>query len=101
MSREDMKGFFDVNDETLDEVLLALENGGLVKLNRDKKGIALELNCANLKNNKTSIRNLEAMLSTCHRLYVNSDAHTMYEFKTLRQSGFEYLNRNGYLRRIS
>ncbi len=41
MSREDMKGFFDVNDERLDEVLLALENRGLVKLNRDKKGIAL------------------------------------------------------------
>jgi len=36
-----MKGFFDVNDERLDEVLLALENRGLVKLNRDKKGIAL------------------------------------------------------------
>jgi hypothetical protein len=41
MSREDLRGFFDVNDETLDEVLLALENKGLVKLNRDKKGIAL------------------------------------------------------------
>ena len=41
MSREDMKGFFDVDDERLDEVLLALENTGLVKLNRDKKGIAL------------------------------------------------------------
>ena len=41
MSREDMKEFFDVNDERLDEVLLALENKGFAKLNRDKKGIAL------------------------------------------------------------
>ncbi len=41
MSREDMNGFFDVNDDRLDEVLLGLENKGLVKLNRDKKGIAL------------------------------------------------------------
>lgn len=41
MSREDLKGFFDVADERLDEVLNALEGKGLIKLVRDKKGIAL------------------------------------------------------------
>jgi hypothetical protein len=41
MSREDMRAFFDVDDRRLDEVLVALESEGLVKLNRDKKGIAL------------------------------------------------------------
>jgi alkylation response protein AidB-like acyl-CoA dehydrogenase len=41
MSREDIKVSFSVNDERLDDVLLALENKGLVQLYRDKKGIAL------------------------------------------------------------
>jgi hypothetical protein len=36
-----MKEFFDVDDARLDEVLLSLERKGLVKLYRDKKGIAL------------------------------------------------------------
>ena len=41
MSREDIKEVFDVDDAKLDEVLLALEDKGLVKLYRGKKGIAL------------------------------------------------------------
>lgn len=53
--------------------------------------IALELNCANLVNGKTSIENLDVMLAHCSKLYVNSDAHTLYEFTELRQKGFDYL----------
>jgi hypothetical protein len=41
MSREDIKEILDVDDAKLDEVLLALEDKGLVKLYRGKKGIAL------------------------------------------------------------
>jgi alkylation response protein AidB-like acyl-CoA dehydrogenase len=41
MSREDLKIYFDAGDERLDEVLKALEKKGLVKLLRDKRGIAL------------------------------------------------------------
>jgi len=41
MSRDDLKSYFDVTDDELDRVLLALEEKGLVQLNRDKKGIAL------------------------------------------------------------
>jgi hypothetical protein len=41
MSREDLKTFFDVEDGKLDEVLVGLERKGLVKLLRDKRGIAL------------------------------------------------------------
>ena len=41
MSREDIKEHFEVDDEPLDELLMALETKGFVKLNRDKKGIAL------------------------------------------------------------
>lgn len=41
MSLEDIKGFFDVDDAKLNEVLLSLEEEGLVRLYRDRKGIAL------------------------------------------------------------
>lgn len=41
MSREDFRAFFDVEDQTLDEVLISLEKKNLARLNRDKRGIAL------------------------------------------------------------
>jgi alkylation response protein AidB-like acyl-CoA dehydrogenase len=41
MSREDLRVHFDTEDASLDEVLTALEKKGLVKLLRDKRGIAL------------------------------------------------------------
>jgi histidinol phosphatase-like PHP family hydrolase len=60
-------------------------------------GIALELNCANLANGKTSLPHLWAMLSCCKSLYVNSDAHTLHEFQTVRHRGFAYLKENHYI----
>ncbi len=41
MSREDLMEYFDAEDEKLDRVLTSLEDKGLVKLYRDKRGIAL------------------------------------------------------------
>lgn len=41
MSREDLKAVFDVEAGRLDEILVGLEQKGLVKLLRDRKGIAL------------------------------------------------------------
>jgi alkylation response protein AidB-like acyl-CoA dehydrogenase len=41
MSRDDLKDRFDVDDETLDELLVALEQKKWVKLYRGKKGIEL------------------------------------------------------------
>jgi alkylation response protein AidB-like acyl-CoA dehydrogenase len=41
MSRAEIKESFDVDDTKLDELLLSLEKKGLVKLYREKKGIAL------------------------------------------------------------
>ena len=41
MSREDIKETFDVDDTKLDELFVSLERKELVKLCRDKKGIAL------------------------------------------------------------
>lgn len=63
----------------------------------NKAGIALELNCANLVNGKTSLPHLNALLSSCDALYVNSDAHTLYEFKNMRNKGFAYLKAHHYI----
>jgi alkylation response protein AidB-like acyl-CoA dehydrogenase len=41
MTREDIKGAFEASDAELDEVLVSLEQKGLVWLNRTKKGIGL------------------------------------------------------------
>jgi alkylation response protein AidB-like acyl-CoA dehydrogenase len=41
MSRDDLLEYFDVSAEKLDETLMVLEKNELVKLYRDKKGIAL------------------------------------------------------------
>jgi hypothetical protein len=41
MSREDLKKFFEVEDKKLDDLLMSLEEKGLVDLYRVKKGIAL------------------------------------------------------------
>jgi hypothetical protein len=41
MSREDLKESFEVDDARMGEGLLSLERKGMVKLYRDKKGIAL------------------------------------------------------------
>ncbi|MCD4718510.1 MAG: PHP domain-containing protein [Desulfobacula sp.] len=63
----------------------------------NETGISLELNCANLVNNKTYENNLRAMLSCCKSLYINSDAHTLYEFINVRNEGFKYLKCNNYI----
>lgn len=63
----------------------------------NKAGIFLELNCANLVNNKTCEKNLKAMLSCCDSLYVNSDSHTLFEFINVRNEGFDYLKSNNYI----
>lgn len=59
--------------------------------------IPMELNCANLVNKRTNMKNLQRMLEKCNRLYVNSDAHTLYEIKTLRAIGFKFLKENGFI----
>jgi len=63
----------------------------------NKAKIPLEFNCANLVNNKTCENNLKAMLSCCDSLYVNSDAHTLYELINVRNEGFNYLKSNNYI----
>lgn len=57
--------------------------------------IAMELNCSHLVNAKICEANLKAMLTACEFLYVNSDAHTLYELSDLRREGFKYLSEVG------
>ncbi|MDM8535663.1 PHP domain-containing protein [Desulfobacterales bacterium HSG17] len=63
----------------------------------NETGIPLELNCANLVNNKTCEKNLKTMLSCCDSLYVNSDSHTLFEFINVRNKGFDYLKSNNFI----
>lgn len=57
-------------------------------------GVAFELNCANLANNKTNMANLKKMLAKAKNLWVNSDAHTLEELLNLRQIGYHFLQEN-------
>ena len=60
--------------------------------------IPLELNCSNLVYQRDNMDNLRKMLSIADRIYVNSDAHTLHELKTLRQEGFKFLREEGYIK---
>jgi len=55
--------------------------------------IAVEFNCAHWVNGETCEASLKVMLSCCDALYVNSDAHTLYELSCLREEGFRYLKK--------
>ncbi len=59
--------------------------------------IPMELNCANLVNKRTNLKNLQRMLERCNQIFINSDAHTLYEIKTLRATGFQFLKENGFI----
>ncbi|MGB5850220.1 MAG: PHP domain-containing protein, partial [Ignavibacteriaceae bacterium] len=59
--------------------------------------IPMELNCANLVNKRTNMKNLQRMLEKCNQIFINSDAHTLYEIKTLRAIGIQYLIENGFI----
>lgn len=60
-------------------------------------GVAMEFNCANLMNKRTNLKHLHLMLQGADRIYVNSDAHTLWEFETLRDKGFQFLKEQSYM----
>jgi len=68
----------------------------LVKL-ANQYQIPVELNCANLVNQKTNLDNLGKMLKICDTLYINSDAHTLWEMQEMRKVGIKYLQNKKYL----
>lgn len=63
----------------------------------NKLQIPLEFNCGNLVYGKTNPANLAIMLQKADRIYVNSDAHVLYELKTVREAGLQYLRDKGLL----
>ncbi|MFZ1291639.1 MAG: PHP domain-containing protein [Melioribacteraceae bacterium] len=63
----------------------------------NKYQIPMEVNGANLSTNRTNLTKLKQMLKLVDRIYVNSDSHTLYELKTVRQIAFQYLKGNGFV----
>lgn len=63
----------------------------------NKHEIPMEFNCANFVTNKTDMQNLAKMLEKAHRIYVNSDGHTLSELKNYREKGLAYLKEKGFL----
>ncbi|MBD3312857.1 PHP domain-containing protein [Candidatus Woesearchaeota archaeon] len=58
-------------------------------------GVAMEINGANMMNNRTDMANLDILLERADRVYVNSDAHTLHELKHAREKAFEVLREKG------
>jgi histidinol phosphatase-like PHP family hydrolase len=63
----------------------------------NKYEVPMEFNCANFVNKRTNLNNLKYMLENCHRIYINSDAHTLNEMKVVKKMGIGFLRDNGYL----
>lgn len=63
----------------------------LVKFVNEYK-IPLELNGASIMNERINHETAKIMIWNVELLYVNSDAHTLYELKNARKIAFEYLN---------
>ena len=59
--------------------------------------IPLEFNAVNLLIGKMNIEKLYLMLEKADRLYLNSDAHTLYELKEARPFALKFLQENGYI----
>lgn len=58
--------------------------------------IPMELNGKNLMYGRTDIEKLKIMLAEVNEIYVNSDAHTLYELYEARKFAFNYLRENWY-----
>lgn len=59
--------------------------------------IAVEFNGKNLLRGRTDTDKLKIMLDEADQIYVNSDAHSLFELENGRKAAFTYLRENGYL----
>jgi len=59
--------------------------------------IPMEFDATDLIRNNTDIEKLHSMLKWAKYVYVNSDAHSLYEFKHNREIAFKFLKDNNYL----
>ncbi len=59
--------------------------------------VPLEFNAKNLMRWKTHLQKLHYLLQNADRIYLNSDAHTLYELKVARSLAKEFLLEHGYI----
>ncbi|RME55113.1 PHP domain-containing protein [Candidatus Woesearchaeota archaeon] len=59
--------------------------------------IPLEVNGASLMNNRTNLAKLDTLLEHANRIIINSDAHTLYELKKVREFALDYLFHHGFI----
>lgn len=63
----------------------------------NKYNIPLEFNAKNLLCGKTNIEKLHYLLQHADRIYLNSDAHTLYHLSESRTFALQFLRENGYI----
>lgn len=59
--------------------------------------IPLEINAKNIQVWRTDFEKLDILIKNVNEVYVNSDAHTLYELKESRKVAFEWLKTNNYI----
>ena len=63
----------------------------------NKYNIALEINASKIESWKTNLEKLDYMLKNTNKMYLNSDAHTLFRLKTSRNFAINWLKENKYL----
>lgn len=63
----------------------------------NKEDIPIEFNCVALMQEKTNIEKLNFLLTNANKIYINSDAHTLYELTEARKIGIKYLKENWFI----
>lgn len=63
----------------------------------NKYKIPLEFNGKNLQRWKTNLEKLDYLLKNANEIYINSDAHTLVEFRDARKFAFDFLEKNKYI----
>lgn len=80
----------------------SIEFAGIVDMDEIIKaandyGVPMEFNCANFNSGMAHPENLQKMLEKANQIYVNSDAHTLWELQEGRKLGLKYLREQGFL----
>jgi histidinol phosphatase-like PHP family hydrolase len=63
----------------------------------NKYEIPLEINWKYLFNKKTNLEKLHIVIQKANKLYINSDAHTLFWLKEYRKNVIKFLEENGYI----
>lgn len=63
----------------------------------NKYSIPLEFNAKNLNKWKTNLKKLDYLLKNANEVYINSDAHVLWELRDVRKLAIEFLKENKYI----